>query len=88
LGAWRAFWRLLGVLGISPTPPWVFSIHDGFPLERKMGCELEMETRMGGTIGAWSSCQEPWERACIFSLVSISSLSLQFVKPRFSTMEN
>jgi len=31
LGAWRASWRLLGVLGNSPTPPWVFSsIHGGF----------------------------------------------------------
>jgi len=32
LGAWRASWKLLGVLGSSPTSPWVFSsIHDGFP---------------------------------------------------------
>ena len=31
LGAWRASWRLLGVLGNSPTPPSVFSsIHGGF----------------------------------------------------------
>jgi len=31
LGAWRASWRLLGVLGSSLTPPWVFSsIHGGF----------------------------------------------------------
>jgi len=51
LGAWRASWRLLGVLGNSPTPPWVFSsIHGGFfpflGLERKMGCELEMKMQM------------------------------------------
>ena len=32
LGAWRASWRLLGVLGSSSTPLWVFSfIHDVFP---------------------------------------------------------
>jgi len=47
------------VLGNSPTPHWVFSsIHGGFfpflGLERKMGCELEKEIRMGGTIGACS----------------------------------
>ena len=85
--------RLLGVLGSSPTPPWVFSsIHGGFSplygLERKMGCDWEMETQMGGTLEAWSVCQEPWEKTCIFSLVSVYSISLQFVNPRFSTMES
>jgi len=53
-----------------------------------MGCNLEMKTRMRGTIGAWSGCQEPWEKACIFSLVSVSSLSLLFANPRFSSMDN
>jgi len=35
LGAWKASWRLLGVLGSSHTTHWVFSfIHGGFhPLE-------------------------------------------------------
>ena len=29
---WRASWRMLGVLGSSPIPPWVFSsIHGCFP---------------------------------------------------------
>jgi len=64
LGAWRSSWRLLRVFGISPNPPWVFSLHSWwfsplFGVEEENGCELEMETRMGGVIGAWSSCQEP-----------------------------
>ena len=37
--------------------------------------------RRGGAHGAWSGCQGPWERLCIFSLVPISSLSLQFCEP-------
>jgi len=57
-------------------------------LEMKMGCDWDMETRMGDAIEAWSGYQEPWERACIFSLVFISSLSLQFVNLRFSAMES
>jgi len=36
---------------------------------------------MGGTIGAWSSIQEPWERDCFNFMVPISSLFFNFVKP-------
>ena len=75
LGCWEALPLLLGSS----------SFFNGdfvpFGLRKKMGHKLEMEMRRGGANGAWSSCQEPWERLCIFSLVPISSLSLQFVEP-------
>jgi len=72
-------------LGLLLHSWWFFPL---LGLERKMGCDWEMEIQMRGTIEAWSGYQEPWEKACIFSLVSISSLSLIFVNPRFSTMES
>ena len=42
-------------------------------LMRERIYELEVLMKRGGAIRAWRICQEPWERACIFSLVSISS---------------
>jgi len=78
----KLFYSSLGLLLHSW---WFFPL---LGLERKMSYDWEIETRMGGAIGTWSGCQEPWERACIFSLVSISSLSRIFVNLRFSTMES
>jgi len=43
--------------------------------------KLEAKMRMGGTIRAWSSIQEPWERDCFYFMVPISSLFFNFVKP-------
>jgi len=82
LGWWEASHSFLGLQSSSM----VFSPLVGLMKERIY--ELEVLMRMGGIIRAWSICQEPWERVCIFYLVSISSLSLHFVKPRFSTMES
>jgi len=72
-------------LGLLLHPWWVFPL---LGLERKISCDWEMEMRMRDAIGAWNGCQEPWEKACIFTLVFVSSLSLQFVDPRFSSMES
>ena len=75
LGCWEALPLLLG------SSSFFNGDFAPFGLRKKMGHKLEMEMRRGGANGAWSSCQEPWERLCIFSLVPISSLSLQFVEP-------
>jgi len=80
LGCWEPLPLLLG---------FSIFIHGVFPLLMKERIyTLEVLMRRGGTIRAWSIYQKPWQRACIFSLVSISSLSLQFVKPRFATLES
>ena len=59
----RGPWRLIEVFGSSLTPPWVFNLHPWcfplFGLMRERIYELEVLMRMGGVIGAWSSCQEP-----------------------------
>ena len=43
--------------------------------------KLKANMQMKGTIGAWSSCQEPWKRDFFYFMVPISSLFFNFVKP-------
>jgi len=87
-GPWRLFgcWEALPLLLGSLI--FIHGIFHFLGLMMERSYELKVLIQREGTIGAWSNCQEPWERASIFSLVSISSLSLLFVNPRFSTMES
>jgi len=88
----RSFLRLFGVLGNSHIPPWVLNLHPWcYPI---LGFDEGQDLRIGGADAKgrhnWSfeQLQRNWEKACIFSLVSISSLSLLFVNLKFSTMES